>query len=102
MAQLKGMEIRVYGKETCGICKEAKENIKKAIINNKVESLVKLVELDIEKDVDALAEYTVFGTSIVPVIEFKDLDTEVSSKGKGIAPSLDYLKSYFITKGYIN
>lgn len=96
-----GMEIKVYGKQSCHTCTDAKTNIKTCIEQNNLGGLVTLIEKDIENDVEALAEYTAFGTQKFPVIVFKDFSTGMSTKGIGIAPSIDYLKDYFKNKGYI-
>lgn len=101
MTEKKGMEIKVYGKESCGVCKEAKANISNAIETNKLIGLVKLVYKDIEKDAIALAEYASFGTDKVPYLIFKDLDSGTSTKASAIAPSVGYLTEYFKGREYI-
>lgn len=94
-------EISVYGKETCGVCQDAKKNFNQAIQENKLETVVKLSYFDIEKDPRALAKYTSFNTTAVPVIIFKDLTTGNSSKASGMAPSVQYITDYFKNHGYI-
>jgi len=95
------MEIRVYGKETCGICAELKTNIKNSIKENGLVEKIKLIELDIEKDPNALAEYAMIGTNKVPYALFKDLATGSVNRCAGLALPAVYFSNIFKTKGYI-
>jgi glutaredoxin len=99
----KGMEITVYGKETCGNCKEFKDSLKELIKKYNLENTVKFTELDIEKSSDALADYTCkFNTTLVPVIVFKNLKTQQETTFKGWKADFNsYLEKYLRDKEII-
>jgi glutaredoxin len=96
------MNIRIYGKETCPACHEAQDNINKVISEGKLEETVKIEFFDIEKDASAKAKFIMLSPdNKYPVIVMEDLEAKQSSKVRGIAPSVFYVRQYFKEKGYI-